>query len=167
MRKKGLWLWVLLCCSTAHAGESWLDVELPTIDVAEYHRPYVAIWIQGKGSRDVHNVAVWYQLRDGSEKGEEWLKDMRQWWRRSGRGLDMPVDGISGATKAPGQHRVELNTALQALPAGDYLLNVEAAREVGGRELLKIPFSWPAKATQSLSAQGETELGRLQLHLEP
>ena len=31
---------------------------------------------------------------------------------------------------------------------------VEAAREVGGRELVKIPFTWPAKAPQSGKAHG-------------
>jgi hypothetical protein len=44
---------------------------------------------------------------------------------------------------------------------------VEAAREVGGRELLKIPFAWPATAAQSLDAQGKTELGKITLVLTP
>jgi len=157
---------LLLASMSSYAGESWLSLEIPRIDVAEYHRPYVAIWIQSDDN-SVTNIAVWYQLRDGSDKGEEWLKDMRQWWRRSGRGLDMPVDGISGATQAPGEHRVALTEVLQSLPEGEYQLRVEAAREVGGRELIDIPFVWPTDKEQVLKAQGESELGALTFHLAP
>ena len=43
---------------------------------------------------------------------------------------------------------------LAKLAPGNYTLVVEAAREVGGRELLKIPFTWPAQAAQTGKAQG-------------
>ena len=36
---------------------------------------------------------------------------------------------------------------------------VEAAREVGGRELLRLPFTWPAKPGVAAKAQGSSELG--------
>src|SRR3546814_18054657 len=87
---------------------------------------------------------------------------MRQWWRKTGRTLNMPVDGISGATRAPGEHVLrfaEGKAPLGKLPAGGYELVVEAAREVGGRELLRIPFQWPPKSAQSLKTQGQRELG--------
>jgi hypothetical protein len=44
---------------------------------------------------------------------------------------------------------------------------VEAVREVGGRELVKIPFTWPAKAPQSGNAQGSSELGAVALAIKP
>ena len=57
---------------------------------------------------------------------------------------------------------------LARLAPGQYTLVVEAAREVGGRELLKIPFTWPAKgAPQSGKAQGATELGAVTLTVKP
>lgn len=159
----------LLCAfwaaAVAQADENWLSVELPTIKVAEYHRPYVAVWLRNEDSGEIHNVAVWYQIDKDDDKGEQWLKDMRQWWRRSGRSLEMPVDGVSGATRAPGVHKLELSDALSKLEAGNYQLYVEAAREVGGRELLKLPFSLPLEKTQTLTAQGQHELGKLELHL--
>jgi hypothetical protein len=55
---------------------------------------------------------------------------------------------------------------LAGLSPGSYTLVVEAAREVGGREMLTIPFEWPAKA-QTLSAQGKTELGKVGLVVKP
>ena len=56
---------------------------------------------------------------------------------------------------------------LAKLPPGEYTLVVEAAREVGGRELVKIPFTWPAKAPQSGKAQGSSEIGAVTLAVKP
>jgi hypothetical protein len=42
-------------------------------------------------------------------------------------------------------------------------LIVEAAREGGGREVLKIPLHWPLADQQLLQQQGRTELGRVTL----
>ena len=44
---------------------------------------------------------------------------------------------------------------------------VEAVREVGGRELLRVPFTWPPTAAQSAEVKGEHELGRIALTLKP
>jgi hypothetical protein len=153
------------------AAEMSISVEIPQLEVAEYHRPYVAFWLE-RDSAHAANLAVWYQLEkgEGGKKGEEWLKDMRQWWRRSGRTLEMPVDGISGATKAPGVHNLSFvpgRGVLAELPAGEYQLLVEAVREVGGRELLKIPFQWPPIKEETHSAKGGSELGALTLKLIP
>ena len=162
----------LLLSAPVLAAELSISVEIPQLQVAEYHRPYVAFWLERDGAHAA-NLAVWYQLEKNgqeAEKGEEWLKDMRQWWRRSGRTLDMPVDGISGATKAPGVHNLTFTPGqgvLATLPAGDYQLVVEAAREVGGRELLKIPFQWPPTKEEAHSATGSSELGTLNLKLIP
>ena len=41
------------------------------------------------------------------------------------------------------------------------------AREVGGRELLYIPFQWPPKQAQQATAQGQSELGHITLDLKP
>lgn len=152
------------------AAEMDITVEVPRLDVAEYHRPYVAIWVE-RGSREVvANLAVWYDLEMANGEGKEWLKDMRQWWRRTGRSLDMPVDAFTGATRAPGVHQLTFSgdkEPLGDLPPGDYTLQVEASREVGGREMLTIPFTWPPQQAQQHSAQGENELGSIKLELKP
>jgi len=46
-------------------------------------------------------------------------------------------------------------------------LLVEAAREVGGREILRIPFSWPPTQKVTAQAQGSSELGAINLTLIP
>lgn len=153
-----------------HAAELTLKVEIPRLNVAEYHRPYTAIWIERADQSVAANLAVWYDLKLKNNEGTKWLKDMRQWWRKSGRELAMPVDGLSGATRAPGEHSVTFSGArspLDKLPAGDYAVVVEAAREVGGRELVRVPFQWPPKAATGGKAQGSTELGAVSVELKP
>ncbi len=161
---------VLCSALSVQAAELDISVEIPELSVAEYHKPYVAIWIENNASKEVTNLAVWYDTEMRNQKGEKWLKDMRQWWRRSGRSLEMPVDGVSGATRGPGKYDLNVTVGenqLAELASGDYRLRVEAAREVGGRELLDIPFSWPATSAQTLTAQGESELGGIALTIRP
>src|SRR3546814_16747885 len=108
MRKRRLFPLALLS-APLYAADLQLDVEIPRLDVAEYHRPYVAIWLERPDQSHVANLAVWYDTKLKDKEGEKWLKDLRQWWRRSGRSLEMPVDGVSGATRAVGSHRLKLS----------------------------------------------------------
>ena len=155
----------------AHAAELALKLEIPRLAVAEYHRPYVAIWVEKAADQSfAANLAVWYDIKLKNNEGTKWLKDMRAWWRKSGRDLAMPVDGLSSATRAPGEHSVSFSGAkgpLATLPPGDYQLVIEASREVGGREVVKVPFQWPAKAAATATAKGEHELGAVSLTVKP
>ena len=136
-----------------------LSVTIPRLSVAEYHRPYVAIWIEKEGAA-ARSLSVWYDYDMKNGEGTKWLRDVRQWWRAAGRSMAFPANGITGATRAPGAHKISFSRAqLGATAPGQYVLVVEAAREVGGRELLRIPFSWPAKAGAGGRAAGKTELG--------
>ncbi|MGK2740741.1 DUF2271 domain-containing protein [Tepidicaulis sp. LMO-SS28] len=160
----------LLGAPAALAGEMEINVEIPRLNVAEYHRPYVALWIETPDHKAAANLDVWYDLALPDKEGTEWLKDMRQWWRRTGRTLDMPVDGISSATKAPGAHQLKFSSdaaPLADLPPGEYRLVIEASREVGGRELLRLPFQWPPEEAAEQTVEGEHELGAVRLTLKP
>ncbi len=77
--------------SSAMAADLVVKLEVPKLNVAEYHRPYVAIWIERQDQTFAGNLAVWYDLKKRDNEGVKWLKDMRQWWRRSGRDFG-PVD---------------------------------------------------------------------------
>ncbi|WP_221796085.1 DUF2271 domain-containing protein [Oceanobacter mangrovi] len=154
----------------AQATELRVGVELPQLAVAEYHKPYVAIWIENKDTREVTNLEVWYDAAMKEHEGNKWLKDMRQWWRKSGRTLEMPVDGITAATRGPGKYDLTFeadDARLVNLSAGNYLLRVEAAREVGGREMLSIPFSWPVTTAFSTQTSGSSELAEVVLSIQP
>jgi len=154
--------------SPATAADLEVNIEIPRLNVSEYHRPYVAMWLEKPDQSFVGNLAVWYELKKRDNEGNKWLKDIRTWWRKSGRDLNMPVDGLSSATRAPGEHASRfIGAPLDKLPAGQYQLVVEAAREMGGRELVKVPFQWPPKAAAKSEAKGSHELGAVSLTVKP
>ncbi|MBN9002589.1 MAG: DUF2271 domain-containing protein [Rhizobiales bacterium] len=159
-----------LAAGSSLAAEATISVDIPQLNVAEYHKPYVAMWIESADGGKITNLAVWYDVKHKDNEGTKWLKDMRQWWRRTGRELTMPADGLSSPTRAPGTHQLTFDSAakpLNGLTPGNYQLVIEAAREVGGRELLRVPFEWPPKAPATAQAKGENELGTVALKLTP
>jgi len=152
-----------------YAGSLSVSIEVPRLQVSEYHRPYVALWIARENHQVVADLSVWYDTALRNNEGEKWLKDMRQWWRRSGRNHTMPIDGVSGATRAPGVHQLVFKAGeapLGNLEPGSYVLNIEAAREVGGRDLVQIPFEWSAESAERVyNASGDNELGNITLRV--
>lgn len=148
-------LFALLAPAAAGAAELAVTLELPRIDVAEYHRPYVAVWLEDESRKQVAQLALWLEQ-------EKWHRDLRGWWRRGGSALALPVDGVSAATRRPGEYRVTGEVPLE--PGRDYTLNVEAVREVGGREHLRLPFTWKGQPVAA-SGAGDSELGRITLQV--
>lgn len=155
--------------SAAQAADLTVKVQIPSLNVAEYHRPYVAIWIENPDQSVAKHLAVWYQTDKKKEDGTQWLKDLRQWWRRGGREQTMPIDGVTGATRPVGEHTLQFKSGdkqIAGLANGQYNLVVEAVREVGGRELLRVPFEWPGTQPQHASTQGKSELGTITLDIK-
>jgi hypothetical protein len=154
----------------AMASDLSLKIEVPKLDVAAYHRPYIAVWVENKDQAMVNNLAVLYDVKKKDNGGAKWIKDVRQWWRKGGRDVQLPMDGVSGATRAPGEATLTFagaKAAMDKLPAGEYQLVIEAAREAGGREVVKVPFQWPVKAALNVTAKGKEELGQITLMLKP
>ena len=156
--------------SWAVGAELAVKFEIPQLNVAEYHRPYVAMWLESAGKPAVTNLAVLYDVKKKDNGGAKWVKDLRTFWRKSGRDMTLPMDGVSGATRATGEQKMSFGPALNQidkLPAGDYQLVIEAAREAGGRELVRVPFKLPLAGKQTLSARGKEELGAVTLQINP
>jgi hypothetical protein len=170
MQNKLLSYTVLLASAGASApvwsAEAMLSLELPRLNVAEYHRPYVAVWAERAGE-PATSLAVWYDQKKTNNAGAKWLPDLRQWWRKSGRDLELPMDGVSGATRPVGEHKLNLSKAVAALPGGKYEVVVEVTREGGGREVQRLPLQLPISSAAQLSVQGEHELGTLSLSVKP
>lgn len=140
----------------APASAQTVTVTIPRINVAEYHVPYVAVWLEPKAGGAARTLAVWYDVnKRGAEPGTKWLADLRTWWRKGGRSLKLPADGVSGATRAPGAHRIAIPANVKP---GSYTLFVEASREDGGREIVSMPLDVPVRAGK---AAGKTELGAI------
>jgi hypothetical protein len=114
-------------------------------------------------------LAVLYDVKKKDNAGTKWVKDLRTWWRKAGRELELPMDGVSGATRPAGVQTLNFaasKAGLDKLPAGDYKLVIEAAREAGGRELVRVPFTWPAKGKLAASATGKEELGAVSISVQ-
>ncbi len=149
----------LAAAAPAAAQSIELSVTIPRMSVAEYHAPYVAVWLEKAGAAP-RTLSVWYDFDNRENGGKKWLTDLRTWWRASGRALSLPANGVSGATRPPGTHKLNFTRAqLGAITPGQYTLVIEAAREVGGREVVRLPFTWPAKPGARVTAAGKSELG--------
>lgn len=154
---------------TAHAGQVTLSIDIPSSSIAEFHKPYVAGWIESNDGAASGNVFVWYDVRKPNNGGAKWLSELRTWWRKSGRSLNLPADGLSGATRSPGRQTLTIDSASPAfknLKAGSYQIVIEAARENGGHSLVKVPFTWNGKAFGA-NAAGTGELGAVAVTYKP
>ena len=163
-----------------------LKLELPEIQNTQYLRPYVAVWIEKADDTFVSTLSLWHMVKDKrgnpQTNGDRYLNSLRNWWKQSGATSQMPIDGLSSATRAPGEHELvfKQGTApLNTLTPGQYQLVVEAAREVKGPrgaggtsdgapaasgrtrgpskdslEVVRVNFEWPARKPTTVTAKG-------------
>lgn len=130
-----------------------LQLELPQHG-STAKRPYVSVWLSQHGQWQTQLVLLGEQPR--------WYAELRSWWRQAGSSHNF--DQLAGATRKSGLHQFHWDARLadgRPLPAGDYTLHLEAAREGGGREQLKLPLHWPLQ--QPLLRQGQRELGQIRV----
>lgn len=146
----------------ALAATATVTVEIPRLPAQPYRKPYVAVWLEDAAGKQVRVLSVFH---DQARIGGRWLPDLRTWWRLGGRGMNLPADGISRPTQAPGRHTVTVG-GLQGLAPGRYSIVVEAAREKGGRELVKVPLDWKGRRVAG-TARGTSELGAIAATVTP
>lgn len=138
-----------------------IDYEIPTVEASGYRQPYLALWIEHEDGRAVRQLHV---LGDRSR----WLGELPRWWRHYGRNDPAGALGIARPTRASGHYTIAWDgrdDRGHALPAGRYVLRVEAAREHGGHEDLSLPFAL-GERTLDLHGQGQTEIGRIALRYD-
>lgn len=145
--------------NTAIAQQLDVSFEIPVIETTPYHKPYVAIWIETPKRKGVHTLIFWKEQTD-------WFKDLRQWWRKIGRNKNPNYDAVSGATRKPGIYNTSWDGVLDSnknIPAGHYVLHIEAVREQGSREYLRQKITWGNNTPQHYTLQGKTELGSIKI----
>lgn len=114
-----------------------IDYEIPVQPEERYRRPYLALWIATPDGSPVRQLLV---LGDRSR----YLRELPQWWRHYGRDDEAAVHGIARPTRLPGHYslvwdgRDDLG---RPQPPGEYRIEVEAAREHGGRQRLSLAFA--------------------------
>ena len=152
-----------LCTISALSNATTLSLNLsiPRQDVAEYHRPYLAILLHLPDGQ-FQPLAVWYDKKNREEGGVKWLRDLRAWTHS--KTTELPLDAITSATRRPDTYTLPFT--VDHLANGRYELLIEAAREVGGYEVLKLPFQWNGTDTK-VTGSGRTELGDATLTVRP
>lgn len=146
---------------SATASDLEISLQLPKISEGQYHRPYVAVWIENSSEKSVRLIEIWREKPD-------WIKDLRRFWRKTGRADQPLVDARTGATKGPGRYQLRWDGKDDqgvAVGNGEYQLVIEAAREHGGRQLVKQKFNWDGNAINVSIAAGN-EIGQVQLQRE-
>lgn len=155
------------CLATGFAANAAADAPLkvaltvPDLDADPYHRPYVAIWIETPERDGLKTLVLWHYQED-----DTWLKDLRQWWRKLGRGNRESVDAISGATRRPDHYEITWDGRDKEgslLPSGEYLLNFEVVREEGDRTYYRETIQLGKAGTIKLPANNE--LGEITITL--
>lgn len=159
----GLPVMLLLPAAPTFAADVAVTFVVPKVTIKTYRKPYVAVWLEDANGKQVTSIKVFY---DQHRIGGKWLPELKTWWRRGGRAMDMPADGISSPTRAPGRYTIPIK-GMKGLKPGRYTVAVEAAREKGGREIVKVPFTWKPQAKSSASASGKSELGKVTVVVRP
>jgi hypothetical protein len=106
-----------------------------------YRRPYVAVWIEDGEGNPVRTLSLWVQTR---KPGPRWIPDLKRWYRKErarkrADGGDL-IQTISVATRQPGKYSLVWNGRNddgKLVPQGDYVVNIEAAREHGTYAFLR------------------------------
>lgn len=121
----------------ALAAEMNIKVALPEIKTGMYLNPYLAVWIEKADDSFVQTLSLWHMLKDKRgntlTNGDRYLNTVRSWWRSAGITSQMPIDGISSATRGVGTHELvftEGKGSFNNLAPGKYQLVFEAVREV-------------------------------------
>ena len=119
-----------------------IEVEINRPNAARrYRKPYVAVWIEDEHKFPVKTIALWI-MQD--RPGPRWYPDLKRWYSSDRMRLlaedQNLIDGMSGATRSPGKHKMAWDGTDNAgvrLPEGKYTLMIESAREHGSYQLIK------------------------------
>lgn len=145
--------------SSKALSETKIDIELtlPKLEVHPYHKPFVAVWLETTERAPIETIAIWYD-------DAEWLKDLRQWWRKLGRKQHASgqLDGLSGATQKPGIHPIQWQTTVDAQ---EVFINIEVVREEGGRSYHREAISVQKPGHYSIAKSHE--YGEIQIRVTP
>ena len=160
---KKIWQLTLffLLTTKATADIVSIDLTIPELNVDPYHKPYVAVWLESLNRKGLETIAVWYEKDD-------WLKDLRQWWRKIGRNKTSAYDAVTGATRKPGIYTIRWNSKNNpTIAAGDYWLCFEASREAGGRDFFRQKIQLGQSEAQTFQIDGDIELGQISISIQP
>ncbi|MEL7266006.1 MAG: DUF2271 domain-containing protein [Planctomycetota bacterium] len=148
----------------AKAGKPGLHVwfKLDRPGGSRYRKPYLAVWLEDEDGFPVKTATLWWQTQ---QPGPRWHRDLTRWYRnnriRKIAEKTNLVDGISGATRGPGNYQTHFDgtdNAGDPLPSGTYTLCLEAARENGTYKIIRQRVQLGTKAIEKTKLKGNIEI---------
>jgi hypothetical protein len=117
------------------------EIGQPGGNQRRYRRPYVAVWVEDKDGVAVRTLSLWLQTRN---PGPRWHPDLKKWYpadqaRKKADGKDL-IATVARPTRPPGQYEViwdGKDDDGKTLPAGEYTVLIEAAREHGTYQIIR------------------------------
>jgi FAD:protein FMN transferase len=129
----------------AGGGTSWnpdfelvvnFEINHPEAEAGRYRRPYVVVWVEDKDGNLVRTLSLWVSM--GGAGPFQWMPDLKRWYtadtERKLRDKKELFFTLARPTRPPGKYRViwdGKDNFKNVLPAGEYTIWIEAAREHG------------------------------------
>jgi len=136
--------------------------ELNKPDDEQYHRPYVAVWLENADNFPVRTAVLWIQT---TQPGPRWHRDLLRWFKndRVRKLADEKnlIGVISGATRGPGEYKAVFDgrdDSGKPLKPGKYTLYIEAAREHGTYQLIRHPLQLSAEPIAEARLKSNVEI---------
>jgi thiamine biosynthesis lipoprotein ApbE len=138
------------------------EINRPEAEPGRYRRPYVAVWIEDKDGFPVRNLLLW--VSQGGSGPFQWIPDLKRWYRddQVRKKVDKTelVLTMSRPTRPPGKYSVAWDGKDdhgKPLPAGSYAVCIDAAREHGTYQGIRLPVTL-ADRPFSEELQGNVEI---------
>jgi len=147
----------------------WFKLDRPK--GSRYRRPYLAVWLEDADGFPVKTATLWMQTE---QPGPRWHRDLTRWYRNDRmrkivEKTDL-VDGISGATRGPGDYETHFDgtdNQGEPLPPGKYTLCLEAARENGTYKIIRKPIEWGSQPIAKTDLKGNLEIPQAAFEFRP
>ncbi|WP_169977307.1 DUF2271 domain-containing protein [Tautonia rosea] len=132
-------------------GESFelvvrFEINRPEVEQRRYRRPYVVVYIEDETGHVVRHLLMWVSMSGSGP--DQWLPDLLRWYRSDAGRTRIErrnkAYAIGRSTRPPGEYRISWNgkdDKGQPLPEGSYTVFVEAAREHGTHQVIRMPVS--------------------------
>jgi thiamine biosynthesis lipoprotein ApbE len=112
------------------------EINRPEAEAGRYRRPYVVVWVEDKDGNSVRTLNLWVSM--GGAGPFQWMPDLKRWYvadqERKQRDKKELFFTIARPTRPPGKYKViwdGKDDHKKPLPAGEYTIWIEAAREHG------------------------------------
>lgn len=145
-----------------------IPFELGRPEAARYRRPYVVIWIENSEGISVRSLILWVSL--GGSGPDQWLPDLARWYRGDAKQTSVQrknmVQTMARPTRQPGEYIAVWDgkdDTGKLVPAGEYTVFIETAREHGTHELIRQPVTIGGKEfREELTGNVEIKSARIE-----